>query len=69
MEENLAASGDWYLKQRSFADAYLYVLMRWIAQTPLSIDGYPNLKKHRARMEADEGVKLALQRQNMEPVS
>jgi glutathione S-transferase len=69
MDANLAASGDWYLKQRSFADAYLYVLTRWIEQTPLSIDDYPNLKKYRARMEADEGVKLALQRQNMEPVS
>lgn len=69
MEGNLAAAGDWYLKDRSFADAYLYVLTRWIEQTPLSIDNYPNLKKHRARMEADEGVKLALQRQNMEPVS
>jgi glutathione S-transferase len=66
MEGNLAAAGDWYLKDRSFADAYLYVLTRWI---PLSIDNYPNLKKHRARMEADEGVRLALQRQNMEPVS
>jgi glutathione S-transferase len=69
MEGNLAAAGDWYLKDRSFADAYLYVLTRWIEQTPLSIDNYPNLKKHRARMETDEGVKLALQRQNMEPVS
>jgi glutathione S-transferase len=69
MDGNLAASGDWFLKQRSFADAYLYVLTRWIEQTPLSIEDYPSLKKHRARMEADEGVKLALQRQNMEPVS
>ena len=69
MEGNLAAAGDWYLKDRSFADAYLYVLTRWIEQTPLTIDNYPNLKKHRARMEADEGVKLALQRQNMTPVS
>src|SRR5690348_12599427 len=69
MDRNLAAARDWYLKDRSFADAYLYVLTRWIEQTPLSIDNYPNLKKHRARMERDEGVKLALQRQNMEPVS
>jgi len=69
LESNLAAAGDWYLKDRSFADAFLYVLTRWIELTPLSIDNYPNLKKHRARMEADEGVKLALQRQNMEPLS
>lgn len=69
LESNLAAAGDWYLKDRSFADAFLYVLTRWIELTPLSIDNYPNLKKHRARMEADESVKLALQRQNMEPLS
>jgi len=69
LERNLAASGEWYLKVRSFADAYLYVLTRWIEQTPLTIDNYPNLKKHRARMEADEGVRLALQRQDMTPLS
>lgn len=60
--------GEWYLGQRSFADTFLYVLTRWIEQTPLSIDNYPALKTHRARMEADEGVRLALKRQNMEPV-
>lgn len=69
LEMTLAAAGDWYLNDRSFADAYLYVLTRWIEQTPLSIDNYPNLKRHRARMEVDKGVKLALQRQNMAPVS
>ena len=67
LERNLAASGEWYLKVRSFADAYLYVLTGSNEQTPLSIDNYPNLKKHRARMEADEGVRLALQRQDMTP--
>jgi glutathione S-transferase len=69
LEKTLGASGDWYLNGRSFADAYLYVLTRWIEQTPLSIDNYPNLKRHRARMEADEGVKLALQRQNITPIA
>lgn len=59
---------DWYLGEQSFADAYLYVLCRWIEQTPLSIDDYPALKAHRQRMEADEGVKVALERQGMEPI-
>jgi glutathione S-transferase len=68
MEGVLAANGDWYLGQRTFADTFLYVLTRWIEQTPLSIDGHPGLKAHRARMEADEGVRLALKRQGMEPV-
>ena len=60
--------GPWLLDAKSYADAYLYVTTRWLEQTPLSIDDYPNLKRHRERMEADEGVKTALARQNMEPV-
>ena len=69
LERNLAAAdGDWYLGRRTFADAYLYVLTRWIEQTPLSIDDYPALKAHRERMQSDEGVRRALDRQDMEPV-
>lgn len=69
MEGVLAAhGGEWYLGKRSFADTFLYVLTRWIEQTPLSIDDYPGLKQHRARMEADDGVRLALKRQDMEPI-
>ena len=60
--------GTWYLGKRSFADTYLYVLTRWIEQTPLSIDDYPGLKRHRQRMEEDEGVRRALERQTMEPI-
>ena len=60
--------GEFYLGRRSFADAYLYVLTRWIEQTPLSIDDYPSLKAHRERMEADEAVRTALDRQDMKPI-
>jgi glutathione S-transferase len=60
--------GEWYLGRRSFADTFLYVLTRRIEQTPLSIDDYPALKAHGARMEADDGVRLALKRQDMEPI-
>ncbi|WP_281981844.1 glutathione S-transferase family protein [Thalassorhabdomicrobium marinisediminis] len=62
------AGGDWYLGKRSFADTFLYVLTRWIDQTPLAYDDYPELKQHMSRMEADAGVQLALKRQNMEPI-
>ena len=66
LEENLAASdGDWYLGRKSFADAYLYVLVRWIEQTPMSLDDYPGLAAHRERMEADDSVRRALERQGM----
>lgn len=60
--------GEWYLGKRSFAETFLYVLTRWLDQTPLSYDNYPALKQHMARMEADDGVQLALKRQNMEPI-
>lgn len=69
MNEVLSGNGgEWYLGQRSFADTFLYVLTRWIEQTPLSIDDYPALKQHRTRMEADEGVQRALKRQDMKPI-
>lgn len=60
--------GEWYLGQRSFADAFLYVLTRWLDKTPLSIADYPALMAHRQRMERDEGVRTALARQEMEPL-
>ncbi len=69
LNDVLNANGrEWYLGKRSFADTFLYVLERWIEQTPLSIDDYPALKDHRARMEADKGVQTALKRQDMEPI-
>ncbi|WP_420394023.1 glutathione S-transferase family protein [Acuticoccus sp.] len=63
-----ANGGTWYLGQKSFADAYLYVLTRWAEQTPVNLSDTPALADHRARMEADDGVGLALRRQDMEPV-
>ena len=68
LNETVEKNNGWYLGRRSFADAYLYVLTRWIEQTPLSVDDYPALKAHRDRMEADDKVQTALARQNMEPV-
>lgn len=51
---------------RTVADTYLYVLTRWIDQTPMSIDDYPNLKRFREEMAADDGVKQALTMQGIE---
>ena len=68
MNRIVAENDGWYLGRRSFADAYLYVLTRWIEQTPMSIEAYPALKAHRERMEADDKVLLALERQNMKPI-
>jgi len=69
LEDNLSSSGgEWYLGERSFADAFLYVLVRWLDQTPLSLGDYPALAAHRDRMEADPAVATALARQDMEPM-
>jgi glutathione S-transferase len=69
LEEKLKdAGGEYYLGERSFADAYLYVLTTWIEKTPLSISDYPTLSAFRDRMERDEGVLKALERQGMQPV-
>ena len=69
LEEKLSqAGGEYYLGERSFADAYLYVLTTWIGKTPLSISDYPTLSAFRDRMERDEGVLKALERQGMQPV-
>jgi glutathione S-transferase len=69
LESELKENGNqWYLSEKSFADTFLYVLERWIDRTPLEIGSFPALKAHRERMQADEGVRLALERQGMEPV-
>ena len=69
LNENLKDSdGGFYLGRRSFADAFLYVLTRWLEQTPLEITDYPALKDFRTMMEADESVQIALKRQDMEPI-
>ena len=57
----------WLLKERSYADAYLYIVMRWIDGTPLKLEDYPNLLNHQKVMEADEGVQKALKLQGMKP--
>lgn len=59
--------GPWLLGDRSFADAYLYIIMRWIERTPLQIENYPALDTHQQEMEKDAGVLLALERQGMKP--
>ena len=64
--EEVLDGRDFWLEKRSFADAYLYVLSRWIDQTPIEIG--PELKAFRGRMEHDQPVLKALARQNMEPM-
>ena len=68
LERELSANGAWYLGERSFADAYLYVLARWLPLTPIALDDYAAIKAHATRMETDDAVLAALERQGMEPL-
>ncbi|GJD15276.1 glutathione S-transferase [Rivularia sp. IAM M-261] len=51
--------------RRTVADPYLYVLTRWVDQTPLGIKNYPNLKRFRDQMSADTGVLRAVAMQGI----
>lgn len=60
-----AADGDWYLGSRSIADAYLFVILRWVADTPISLSEFPELRIYLDRVARDAGVSNALHRQGM----
>ncbi len=59
--------GPWLLSKKSYADAYLYIIGRWVETTPMELEDYPNLLAHQQEMEKDAGVLLALERQGMTP--
>ena len=50
----------WLAGFRSFADPYLYITLRWAANTGIDMSGFDNLAAFKRRMEADAGVKAAL---------
>ena len=53
---------DWALfGRRTVADAYLYVMCRWKDKTPAPIAAYPALAAFKARLDADAGVRQAMQ--------
>ena len=54
--------------RRTVADAYLYVLLRWVDNAPDGLSPYPALNRFRARMEIDPSVARALAKQGMLPV-
>lgn len=69
LEQGLnGAGGDWLLGRRTPADAFLYVLTRWVELTPLKIADYPALQRFRGRMQDDSSLRKALEVQNMEAV-
>ncbi|MDB5641110.1 MAG: glutathione S-transferase [Hyphomicrobiales bacterium] len=68
LDERLGAAR-WILNdRRSVADAYLYVLLRWVDYAPYGIKAFPDLARFRLLMEDDPAVQAALRAQGMNPV-
>lgn len=52
---------DWLTGTRSIADPYLFVVLRWAAAKNVDLHGMDNLARFKSRMDADTGVRVALQ--------
>jgi glutathione S-transferase len=51
---------DWCADQRSVADPYLFVMLRWATRLHVIVDGLDNLSRFTERMYADAGVRSAI---------
>jgi len=51
---------EWLADQRSIADAYLFVMLRWAVKLKIGLDAFPNLKRFSARMYDDPAVHRVL---------
>ena len=60
--------GEWRLGEELYAEKLTLSVGPGITPAKLMEWAKGALKEHRARMEADEGVRLALKRQDIEPV-
>jgi len=56
---------DWLAGFRSAADAYLFIMLRWAAAFHVDLEGLANLALFRRRMQADAGVRAALQAEGL----
>lgn len=61
-------SREWLvLDRRTVADAYLYVMSRWLAKTPTPVDTFPHLARHFRKLSSDAGVQRALSEESLQP--
>jgi len=51
---------DWLTGERSVADPYLFVVLRWAEAKLVDLQGLPNLARFSDRMARDPGVRAAL---------
>ncbi len=54
---------DWIAGTRSIADPYFFVMLRWAKQQSLDLSDLTALERFYGHMQADEGVKKALQQE------
>lgn len=50
----------WLTGQRSVADPYLFVMLRWAVRLQVGLEGFANLSRFAAQMYDDDGVHAAL---------
>lgn len=60
------AQSDWLAGNRSIADPYLFVVLRWAHAVQIDLSGLDNLKRFEQRMRADAGVRKALREQKLD---
>ncbi|MFP5374375.1 MAG: glutathione S-transferase family protein, partial [Gammaproteobacteria bacterium] len=53
---------------RSFADPYLYVVLRWAKAAGVDLSGLDRLQAFVERMQADAGVQAALRAEGLRPI-
>lgn len=51
---------DWIAGQRSIADAYLFVILRWAHAVKIDLSGLDGIERYYARLQKDAGVVKAL---------
>lgn len=60
------AGQDWLNGQRSIADPYLFVVLRWAKAVGIDLSGLGHLEAFAQRMSADAGVREALEAEGLE---
>ncbi|WP_454829669.1 glutathione S-transferase N-terminal domain-containing protein [Pseudoxanthomonas wuyuanensis] len=60
------ADKPWLAGFRSFADPYLYITLRWAANTGVDLQGLDHLIAFKQRMDADPGVQAALKAEGLD---
>ena len=56
---------DWLAGARSIADPYLYVVLRWAKAQDVDLSGFGNLERFFNAMQADPGVRRALEQEGL----